>query len=96
MLPVFSRKVHGNVQQTSIPCKIFEHIIYSTVYKHLEINSILSDGFRKNRSCEMQLIAKIHDIASRLNAGDQIDVFFWISLRLSTSLRCLMIGWSTN
>jgi len=28
------------VSLTSIPCKIFEHIIYSTVYKHLESNSI--------------------------------------------------------
>jgi len=40
---------------TRIPCKIFEHIIYSS----LENNIILSDaqhGFRKTRSCETQLI----------------------------------------
>ena len=36
---------------TSIPCKILEHLIYSSVYNHLETNLILSDaqhGFRKN------------------------------------------------
>jgi len=51
--------------------------MYSTVYKHLESNSILCDaqhGFRKNHSCETQLITTIHDTASCLNAGEQIDV----------------------
>jgi len=83
--PIFkkgSRKCPANyrpISLTSIPCKIFEHIIYSTIYKHLENNSILCDaqhGFRKHRSCETQLIITIHDIASRLNAGEQIDVLF--------------------
>ena len=49
------------------------------MYKHLETNSILSDaqhGFRKNRSCETQLITTIHDIATRLNSGHQIDILF--------------------
>ena len=39
------------ISLTSIPCKILEHLIYSSVYNHLEANSILCDaqhGFRKN------------------------------------------------
>ena len=78
----WSRKCPANyrpISLTSIPCKIFEHIIYSTIYKHLENNSVQSDaqhGFRMNHSCEMHLITTIHNIASRLNAADKIDVFF--------------------
>ena len=55
-----SRKSPTNyrpISLTSIPCKILEHLIYSSVYNHLEANSILCDaqhGFRKNRSCETQ------------------------------------------
>ena len=81
--PVFkkgSRKNPANyrpISLTSIPCKIFEHIIYSSIYKHLETNDILSDaqhGFRKKRSCETQLITTIHDLATHLNSGEQVDI----------------------
>ena len=64
------------ISLTSIPCKILEHLIYSSVYKHLETNCILSDaqhGFRKNRSCETQLIITVNELASRLNL-EQVDV----------------------
>ena len=48
------------------------------MYKHLETNSILCDaqhGFRKtDRSCETQLITTIHDIATHLNSGQQVDI----------------------
>ena len=75
-----SRKSPANyrpISLTSIPCKILEHLIYSSVYNHLEVNSILCDaqhGFRKNRSCETQLIITINEIASRLNLGEQVDI----------------------
>ena len=75
-----SRKSPANyrpISLTSIPCKILEHLIYSSVYNHLEANSILCDaqhGFRKNRSCETQLIITINEIVSRLNLGEQVDV----------------------
>ena len=75
-----SRKSPANyrpISLTSIPCKILEHLIYSSLYNHLEANSILCDaqhGFRKNRSCETQLIITINEIASRLNLGEKVDV----------------------
>ena len=75
-----SRKSPANyrpISLTSIPCKILEHLIYSSVYNHLEVNSILCDaqhGFRKKRSCETQLIVTINEIASRVNLGEQVDV----------------------
>ena len=75
-----SRKSPANyrpISLTSIPCKILEHLIYSSVYSHLETNSILCDaqhGFRKKRSCETQIIITVNEIASRLNLGKQVDV----------------------
>ena len=60
-------------------------------------NNILSDaqhGFRKNCSCEMQLITTIHDIPSCLNAGDQIDVLFLdFSLVFDKVPDDRLIGW---
>ena len=85
IFPIFkkgSRKSPANyrpVSLTCIPCKIFEHVLYSSIYKHLEANSILcapQHGFRKNRSCETQLVTTIHDIATHLNSGNQVDVLF--------------------
>jgi hypothetical protein len=62
---------------TSISCKIMaEHIMHSNIISHLEANNILSNyqhGFRKERSCESQLLLTIQDLADGLNNGDQID-----------------------
>ena len=44
--------------------------------KHSENNNILTDlqhGFRKHRSCEIQLLKTVNDIAKPLNHGEQID-----------------------
>jgi len=89
VVPVFkkgSRTSPANyrpISLTCIPCKVFEHIIYSNIYHYLSENNILcaqQHGFRKNHSCESQLIATVNDFATYLNAGEQVDV---ISLDLS-------------
>ena len=64
------------VSLTSVCCKVMEHIIYSSIMKHLNDNNILSDeqhGFRNNRFCESQLLITINDFATRLNDKEQID-----------------------
>ena len=51
------------VSLTSLCCKIQEHVITSTVLKHLESYDILTDcqhGFRARKSCETQLCLLIH------------------------------------
>ena len=53
-----------------------EHIIHSTVMKHLDMYDILIDaqhGFRKSRSCESQLIMTVQDLANSLNRNEQVD-----------------------
>ena len=53
-----------------------EHVVYSSVVKHLNDNNILCDkqhGFRNNRSCESQLLIASNDFAAGLNDKQQID-----------------------
>ena len=67
------------VSLTSISSKIFEHILASQIMHHLQSNNILSDsqhGFRRNRSCESQLIAFVHDLMLNHNNGIQSDIIY--------------------
>ena len=82
VVPLFKKGDKGKasnyrpVSLTSITCKIMEHIMHSNIIKHLEQNNILSDyqhGFRKERSCESQLIITLQDLANGLNSGEQLD-----------------------
>ena len=65
------------ISLTSVCCKVFEHIIYSSVMSHLENFHIISDeqfGFRAKRSAELQLLRTIHDLSFNLNNKLQTDV----------------------
>ena len=66
------------VSLTCVPCKMLEHIICTNIMAHLDEHKLLSDrehAFRKNRSCETQLITVINDLAKLLDAGSQVDTF---------------------
>ena len=65
------------VSLTCISCKLMEHVISSSMMRHLDDNGILTDtqhGFRKHRSCESQLISTIHDLAKGIEDRKQTDV----------------------
>jgi hypothetical protein len=65
------------VSLTSISCKLLEHILCSNILRHLDNHSILTEsqhGFRKNRSCESQLITTIDDLAKSMDDSTQTDV----------------------
>ena len=65
------------ISLTSVCCKVFEHIIYSSVMFHLESFHIISDeqfGFRAKRSAELQLLRTIHDLSFNLDKKLQTDV----------------------
>jgi len=50
--------------------KIFQNVIYSRLYKHIQHNNILANeqyGFRRNSSTEKASYKLIHDILSALN-----------------------------
>ena len=67
------------ISLTCIPCKIFEHIIYSHIFKHLTDHNILTNdqhGFRKHHSCDSQLLSTIEDFSLHLDSGAQIDAIF--------------------
>ena len=63
----------------SVLCKHCEHIHHSTILNHLAIREILSDaqhGFRKRRSCGIQLLLALNDFARGLEDKGQTDIIF--------------------
>ena len=73
------------VSLTSVLCKILEHIIHSHIINHLEHHNVLTDrqhGFRKNRSCETQLIKTVNDLVKTLNDKGQADAILLDFIKL--------------
>ena len=66
------------VSLTAIPLKIFEHILVSQIWNHLNKYDIITSkqhGLRKGMSCETHLVEAIHDWTTTLNKGQgQADV----------------------
>ena len=65
------------VSLTCVPCKLLEHIIVSHMRGHIDRWSLVhpnQHGFTKNRHCESQLIMTTHDLLSRLDRKDMVDV----------------------
>ena len=61
----------------SITCKLLEHIIHSNILTHFYSNNILTDcqhGFRKQRSCESQLISTCDDLTKNIDHQIQTDM----------------------
>jgi Reverse transcriptase (RNA-dependent DNA polymerase)/Endonuclease-reverse transcriptase len=67
------------ISLTSILCKMFEHIITSNLATFLEQNKLFNNdqfGFRKNRSCELQLLRVIQDLSLILDNKEEADLIF--------------------
>ena len=65
------------ISLTSVSCKVLEHSITSAIMTHAEVNNILysnQHGFRKQRSCETQLIEFLEEVSTNLDEGKQTDV----------------------
>ena len=83
VVPIFKKgdrnrpETYRPVSLTSIACKTLEHILCSSIHRHLEAHCILTDaqhGFRKRRSCETPLIITIQDLAKTVDNKGQTDV----------------------
>ena len=56
---------------------MLEHIVTSNLTKHLTNSDILFElqhGFREKRSCEMQLVMLIYEIAKNMQTEKQTDL----------------------
>ena len=81
--PVF-KKVDCNkavnycaISLTSICYKVLEHIIHSSIMCHFDTHEIFTNfqhGFRKQCSCESQLIITVDELAHNLDTGLQMDL----------------------
>ena len=81
--PIYKKGEHYDpanyrpVSLTSVVCKLLEHVVVSNVMKHFETNKILTDnqhGFRRERSCETQLLEFTEELLTNLEGGQQTDV----------------------
>ena len=67
------------VSLTSVPCKIFEHILCSHIRGHLDKHGILTNlqhGFRRGFSCESQLLITLQDLFYWRDRGVQVAKAF--------------------
>ena len=65
------------VSLTCMCCKLLEHIVCSHIHQHLDTHSILTPiqhGFRKQHSCESELLITLHDLASYFDRKITVDV----------------------
>ena len=101
------------VSLTSISCKTLEHIVFSSIMEHVDTHKILNHfqhGFRKQHSCETQLVNTVEDLARCLEERQQLDLlildfskaFDVVSHRLLLGkldhygIRDQTLGWVTN
>ena len=85
LVPIFKKGSKSDasnyrpISLTSVLCKLCEHILLSTILTHLANHKILSDaqhGFRKRRSCDIQLLLALNDFARGLEDKSQTDMIF--------------------
>ena len=96
---------------TCICCKILDHILVSSINRHLhDILAFCQHGFQNERPCETQLVQFVHDITSNLdgavNRGHQKTDLIIMKLakaidkvphgRLFQNLEYYGIGWSIH
>ena len=65
------------VSLTCVACILLEHVLCSHIRNHLDKYNALSPyqhGFWKKLSCESQLLMTSHDLLSRLDHKDEVDV----------------------
>ena len=82
---------------TSACFKIMEHVIANQIMNQGEKNSILyplQHGYRRDRSCEMQLIEFIDDRSNNLQNNQQTDILFMDFAKLLT--RFVTASWHIN
>ena len=83
VVPIFKKGLRTDptnyrpISLTCICCKVFEHIVVSSVSAHANLHNTIckeQHGFQKHYSHETQLLETVHDLTSSLNAGKQIDL----------------------
>ena len=71
---------YRSVSLTSITCKTLEHEVSSSIMKHLDSHSILTDaqhGFRKRISCETQVLLPSRILPAPLKTWVRLMSSYW-------------------
>ena len=65
------------ISLTCIASKLMEHVLASNIMSHAETHDLLyhlQHGFRKQRSCELQLTGLVSDLTNNMHHGKQTDI----------------------
>uniref|UniRef100_A0A803J7Q1 Reverse transcriptase domain-containing protein n=1 Tax=Xenopus tropicalis TaxID=8364 RepID=A0A803J7Q1_XENTR len=85
VIPIFKKEVRsqpGNyrpVNLTSVVGKLFEGLLRDHIQNYVVENGIMSSnqhGFRKDRSCQTNLIAFYDEVSKKLDSGDAVDIIY--------------------
>ena len=81
--PVFKKGARNEpenyrpVSLTCVSCKLLEHILCTHLRRHMDTHGILTrfnHGFRRKHSCESQLLVTTHDLYSRMDKKEEVDM----------------------
>ena len=67
------------ISLTSIPCRILERLLKNHIVEYLDTNKVIRDsqfGFRKGRSCQLNLISYLETITRAIDEGHSIDMIY--------------------
>ena len=70
-------KIYGPISLLPVCGKIFEKIIYSSLFRYLEDNNFLSgnqSGFRPGGSCVHQLLSITHEIYKAFDSNPSLEI----------------------
>ena len=85
MIPIFKKGSKSDaanyrpVSLTSVPCKIMESLIKTSMTSFLDENKIITDrqhGFMKQRSCLTNLLECFESWTQALDEGFEVDVIY--------------------
>lgn len=64
------------VSLVSVPRKVMEKMLLESISKHMKVIGISQHGFTKGKSCLSNLIAAYSEMASLMDKGRAVDVFY--------------------
>ena len=83
VVPTYKKGCKSNVENyrqvslLTIASKIFERCLFTCLYRHLEpIFHQAQYGFRKGRSCVVQLLVYLESICKSIDSKEKIDIIF--------------------
>ena len=67
------------ISLTSIPCRLLERLIKNHIVRYLDCHNLINNsqfGFRKGRSCQLNLLAYLELVTKWVDEGSNVDMIY--------------------